>query len=159
LAQRHVPRGASFAYRVAERNLDEQLGRIEALDSKAGILMATDGVLAGLLFGHSSLLVSMPKPVGAVTALLVGSSLLLALLAFVNRRYRTALRAESVMRLMAFDEDWLRWRFLGSLQVALEENDAKLRWKTLWLSSALFALIASITLLVGYFVYAVLTAS
>jgi hypothetical protein len=37
MAQRPVPRGASFAYAIAEQSLDEQLGRIEALDAKAGI--------------------------------------------------------------------------------------------------------------------------
>lgn len=49
MAQNHlVPEGASFAYAVAIAALDEQLRRIEALDTKAGILMAVDGVIAGL---------------------------------------------------------------------------------------------------------------
>jgi hypothetical protein len=61
MAQRPVPRGASFAYAVAEQSLDEQLGRIEALDAKAGIVIATNGVLAALLFGRSSLLLGMPE--------------------------------------------------------------------------------------------------
>lgn len=157
MAQRHVPRGASFAYAVAERNLDEQLGRIEALDSKAGILIAADGVLSGLLFGRSSLLLSMPRPLGVLIALLVGSSLLLGLIAFGNRRYRRAPGVESVIRLMAFGEDWLRWRFLGSFQLALEENGTKLRWKSRCLTSALSTLIAAVAMLVGYFVFAVLS--
>lgn len=156
MAERHLPRGASFAYSVAERNLDEQLARIEALDGKAGILMATDGVLAGLLFARSSLLFEMPRSLAAVTVTLVGASLLLALTAFATRQYRTAPQADPVIRMMSAGEDWLRWRFLGNLQESLDRNNSKLTAKARWLSAALFSLMGAIALLVGYFLFSVL---
>ena len=57
-----TPQGASFAFDNAAKALDEQLGRIESLDAKAGILLAADGVLAGLLFATGSVLVQAPRP-------------------------------------------------------------------------------------------------
>ncbi|MGH9197736.1 MAG: hypothetical protein ACRD1T_18585, partial [Acidimicrobiia bacterium] len=157
VAQRPDPRGASFAYQVAERNLDEQLARIEALDAKAGILIAADGVLSGLLFSRSSVLFTMPRLVAAVAVTLVGASLFMALVAFANRRYEQGLQIRAVLGLMAFGEEWLKWRFLGNLELALEHNDIKLRWKVRWVSSALFALMAGVGILVGYFAYDMLT--
>jgi hypothetical protein len=121
-----VPPGASFAYDAAVASLDEQLQRIEALDSKAGIVIAADGVLMALLFGRSSLITKAPTWLAATAVGMVAISLLLALIAFANRRYRTAPNPLAVMRLMAAPTEWLRWRFLGNLQEALTENDAKL---------------------------------
>lgn len=157
MAQRHVPRGASFAFDVARDGLIDQLARIEALDGKAGVLMAANGVLAGLLFGRASILLEMPAPLAATTALLVGISLLFALIAFANRRYQRAPQADAVIGLMAFGEEWLKWRFLGSLELALRDNGDKLRSKTRWLSLAMFSLIAAVVNLVGYFTYDLLT--
>lgn len=48
---RDVPLGAPFAFEMALRSLDEQLERINALDTKAGVLIAADGVIVGLLAG------------------------------------------------------------------------------------------------------------
>lgn len=151
MVQRHVPRGASFAYSVAQRGLDEQLGRIEALDAKAGIVIATNGVLAGLLFGRSSLLLAMPEFLAGLISLLVGTSLLLALIAFATRKYLIAPQAEAVRELMGWGEDWLRWRFLGNLEEALRENNRRLARKTRWLSLALFSLMLAVIGLIGYF--------
>lgn len=41
------PQGASFAFDNAAKALDEQMGRIESLDAKAGVLLAADGYLLG----------------------------------------------------------------------------------------------------------------
>lgn len=151
MAPRHIPRGAPFAYAVAERSLEEQLGRIEALDAKAGIVIATNGVLAGLLFGRSSLLLTMPEALAGVISLLVGTSLLLALIAFATRRYSIAPQAEAVRELMGWGEEWLRWRFLGNLEEALLENNRRLARKTRWLSLALFTLMLTVVGLVAHF--------
>jgi hypothetical protein len=94
-----VPDGAPFAYNVAGAALDEQLRRIEVLDSKAGILIAADGVLAGLLFGRSSLILAAPRALSAIVVGLVLISLLLGLIAFANRRYGTAPHPAAVLRL------------------------------------------------------------
>jgi cell division protein FtsL len=157
VVQRPVPRGASFAYAVAERSLDEQLGRIEALDAKAGIVIATNGILAGLLFGRSSLLLTMPELLAALIILLVGSSLLLALIAFATRRYLVAPRPEAVRRLMSAQEDWLRWRFLGNLEETLARNDSRLTRKARWLLASLVSLMLAIVSLSAYFVPTVLS--
>ena len=55
------PHGASFAFDNAAKALDEQMGRIESLDAKAGVLLAADGVLAGLLFATDSVLIQAPR--------------------------------------------------------------------------------------------------
>jgi hypothetical protein len=151
MAQRPPPRGAPFAYAVAERSLQEQLSRIEALDAKAGIVIATNGVLAGLLFSRSSLLLTMPELLAGAIVLLVGISLLLALVAFATRKYLTAPEAQAVRQLMGAGEDWLRWRFLGNLEEALRENSRRLTRKARWLSSALFSLMLAVVGLVVYF--------
>jgi len=96
-----IPHGAGFAYDVATAALDEQLRRIEALDSKAGILIAADGVLAGLLFGRSSLITTAPRWLGALVVGLVVLSLLLGLMSFANRRYRRTPRPQAAIRFMA----------------------------------------------------------
>lgn len=82
MAQSHlVPAGASFAYDTAVAALAEQLRRFGVLDSKAGILIAADGVLAGLLFGRSSLIPAAPRSLAATVVGLVVLSLLLGLVA------------------------------------------------------------------------------
>ena len=60
MVDQRAPQGASFAFDNAARSLDEQLGRIESLDAKAGVLLAADGVLAGLLFATDSVLFQAP---------------------------------------------------------------------------------------------------
>ena len=88
--QTAVPEGAGFAYDVGIRAIDEQLRRIEALDSKAGILIAADGVLVGLLLGGRSLLGRIPALASGLGLALVLASLLLALLSFAGRQYSSA---------------------------------------------------------------------
>jgi hypothetical protein len=54
------PKEADFAFDNASKALGEQLQRIEALDAKAGILLAADGVVVGLLFAADSVLLDAP---------------------------------------------------------------------------------------------------
>jgi hypothetical protein len=154
----NFPGGASFAFDNATRALDEQLRRIEALDSKAGVLLAADGVLAGLLFATDSILLEAPELVGiAVTAALL-ASIVLALTAFATRKYETAPTPEAVIGLMnQGDEVWLKWRFLGNMAVALSINRRKLQRKARILSSAIGFLILVVLLLGGYLMGVLIT--
>jgi len=100
-----VPAGASFAFERSVKALAEQLARIEALDGKAGILIAGGGVLAGLLFGRGSLLVDAPRWMVGIAAIALTGSLVLGLLAFWTRRYDVAPRPEALAQLMAASEE------------------------------------------------------
>jgi hypothetical protein len=147
---RAVPAGASFAFATSLRTLDEQLGRIEALDTKAGVLIAADGLILAVIAGAYG-------PSGRVPVLLVigivasvTTSLLTALLSFMTRRHRTAPDPDEAIHLMAAEPEWLEWRFLGNMQAAIHENRGVLRTKTLLLSVVLTALLAGSTLLGGY---------
>ena len=139
MAQKYlVPEGSSF-------------------DSKAGILIAADGILVALLFGRSSLILAAPRILATAVVVLVGLSLVLGLTAFANRRYRTAPHPAAVLRLMAAPEPWLKWRFLGNLQEALRENEGKLNWKARLLSTGLLTLIVAVILLGAYFTQAIIS--
>jgi hypothetical protein len=152
-----VPPGSSFAYDVAVFSLEEQRKRIDALDSKAGVTLAAAGVFAGFLFRGDSLLRGAPSAVGAGGSILLVLSMLAALLAFANRRYRIAPAAEAVAGMMSFPDEWLKWRFLGNLLEAVEVNRAKLSDKTRWLTAAQAALLAAVGVIGGYFVYVLIT--
>jgi hypothetical protein len=145
-----LPEGSGFAYEVGIRSLDEQLRRIEALDSKAGILIAADGLLVGLLLSGDSMLAAVPNLVAGSGLGGVLASLLLALIAFANREYQVAPALPAVIGMMAAPEDWLRWRFVGNLREAVGRNRQRLLWKSRFLTAALVLLFAAVTLLGGY---------
>lgn len=145
-----VPEGSGFAYDVGVQAIREQLSRIEALDSKAGILIAADGVLAGLLFQGDSLLQRIPSAIAAIGLIGVLGSLLLALLSFLNREYRVAPSFPASMTLMAAPGEWLKWRFLGSLEEALQENNNRLAWKARLLTASMVTLLITLSLLGVY---------
>lgn len=147
---RQIPVGAGFAYAVAIRTLDEQLRRIEALDTKAGVLIAADGVIIGLLASERSALEQAHRIIGAVVLGAIAMSLITPLLAFATRHYQTAPNPDAVIRLMTADQSWLEWRFLGNLRAAIEVNRQNLRQKARLLATALVLLIAGSTSLSGY---------
>ena len=151
-----TPPGASFAFEMGIRTLDDQLRRVDSFDTKAGILIAADGVLAGLLFSARPSLVGSPRVLAISVAFLVTMSLLLALIAFANRRYRTAPQPTAVVRMMSAPEPWLKWRFLGNLEEAIMANEKKLVWKARFLSAALTTVFVAVGILGAYAVYAVL---
>lgn len=152
-----VPAGASFAYAVALRTLDEQLRRIEALDTKAGVLIAADGLVLVLIAGADPPLRGAPAFILVAILVAVTSSLITALLSFITRRYETAPNADAAIHLMAAAPEWLEWRFLGNMQDAIRTNRRKLRTKTRFLSAALAALIAGAALLGGYSLFSAMT--
>ncbi len=139
-----VPDGSGFAYDVARQDLADQLARIEALDTKTGIFLAAGGAFAGFLFGADSLLREAPPTVFVAVAALVIAALLLSLLAFGNRHYRTAPTPQAAVRLMAAPEQWLRWRFLGNLMEAIEINHTKIERKARLLSAAILCLFLAV---------------
>ncbi len=146
--------GASFAFDNAAKALDEQLGRIESLDAKAGVLLAADGVLAGLLFATDSVLFQAPRILGVAVTVSLLFSILLALLAFSTRKYETAPTPEAVIGLMEQgSEAWLKWSFLGNLILALTINRSKLGRKTRLLGSAIALLFMVVLLLGTYLIY------
>lgn len=155
MAQRRVPQGASFAYEVAVRSLDDQLARISSLDAKAGILMAVEGVVISLLLGSDSLLRTAPAGLSVTIASLVMLSVVAALLSFANRRYKTAPEPDAVIRFMNASEEWLKWRFLGNLEDAIAANEGKLLRKARLLTASISAFIGAVLLLGAYFVQAV----
>lgn len=146
-----IPPGAPFAFDMALRALDEQLGRIEALDTKAGVLVAADGVVAGFLLGRGSVLARAPLPLARAVIALLFLSMCSALLAFATRRWETAPAPEAMARwLGGGDEGWLRWRFLPNVLDALDDNRPQLRRKARLLALALATLLVTIALLGGY---------
>ncbi len=157
MATNRIPPGTSFAYAVGIRTLDEQLRRIDALDSKAGTLLAADGLLAGILFATSSSVRSAPRWTVVGLVLTLFASLLLALLAFANRRYEDAPNPSHVVRFALRDEAWLQWRFMGNVLGAIDVNGRKLRRKARLLASSLVSLIAAVGLLGGYLLHASVT--
>jgi hypothetical protein len=157
MASRPVAPGAPFAFEMSIRALDEQLRRIEALDSKSGILLAAVGVVIGLLLSAGSAVARFPQVVAISATISLILSLLLGLIAFANRRYEFAPKPEAVIRLMAAGSDWIQWRLLGNLTAALATNRRKLAWKARFLTSALVALIVAVGTLGGYFIYQLAT--
>lgn len=147
-----LPTGASFTYNVGRDTLETQSRRAEALDTKAGVLLAIDAVMVGLAYGSQSDQVLKLGWWGAAAATAILTSFLIALIAFANRRYRTAPAFAAVLPRMANSEDWLRWRFLGNLQEAIEINRRKLNWKSRLLTLALLLLFGHIAILGGYLI-------
>lgn len=143
-----APKGAQFAYDTAIRSLDDQLRRIESLDSKAGILIGAGGVLAGLLAGGRSLLLESSEPLALATAVLLILSLVSALVAFFNRSYSSGLSAEAVTEMAWMEDSHIRWRFHGNLLRSLAENGYRLQRKARLISISLSCLILA-TLTIG----------
>lgn len=158
ISDQQPPIGATFAFDNAKYALEEQLQRIEALDAKAGVLLAADGVLAGLLFATSSVLFQAPRVIGIGVAVSLFLSLLFALLALLARKYEIAPSPPAVVGLMEQgDENWLKWRFLGNLLVALDINRNKLVVKARVLIAAIASLGIVVLMLGAYLIYALAT--
>lgn len=130
MVMKGVPQSAAFPYKTAQRALDEQLRRIDSLDSKAGILLAADGILAGLIFGRETFISRAPVAVASVA----GGGILLS----------------------AAPADWIRWRLMGNMLDAVDENHRRLRRKTRWLTAGQGLLLVTLAPVGGYFLYALL---
>jgi hypothetical protein len=151
-----APQGAAFLYDAAHKGLSEQWQWIDALDTKAGVVLAADGLLAGLLFTSDSFLWLAPTWTSvAITVLLLGS-LTLALLAFATRRYETAPDVEDLVRFNHLSSDQIQWRALSDLLFALEVNESKMAQKSNLLFYSGLMLLVTVVLFGAYFVNALI---
>lgn len=154
MVTRGVPQAATFAFDVTSRSIDEQFRRVDTLDSKAGTLLAADGIIAGLIFGRGWLPQETPVAIALAAGVAVLVSLAAALVAFSNRNYQIAPAPEAVTALANAPEDWIRWRLIGNMLAAVDINRVKLRQKARWLTFGQLVLLVGLGLLGGYFVYA-----
>lgn len=99
------PPGAAFVYDTALSSLKEQQRSIDALDTKAGILIAANGVIASLVLVADSLLAKAPTSAAITISALIFLSLALALLAFGTRRYEIAPDVNELAPMMLLGED------------------------------------------------------
>lgn len=153
MAGRPVPRSASFAFDIATRSLDEQLHRVEALDTKAVGLLAADGLLVGLVLGPHGLLAAAPPWLAIAAGIGLIVSLGCALAAFANRGYLLAPEARTIALLASAPEDWIRWRVIGNVLDAIDANRRQLRQKARVLSVAQLILLVALGLVGGYFLW------
>jgi hypothetical protein len=151
-----IPQSATFAFDVAVRAVDEQLSRIDSLDSKAGILLAADGVLAGLIFVRGGVVARAPIGLGLIVSVTILFSLVCTLVSFADREYLARPRAETVAQLAAAPEDWIKWRLIGNVLRSVETNRARLRSKARWLTFGQAALLVTLLSLGSYFIYELL---
>ena len=152
-----IPEGSPFAYEAGIRLLDHHLRHADSLDTKAGIVLAIDGVLAGLVFGNdldTGASVEWPVVVGAGLLLI---SFLLGLLAFGTRRLLNAPALEPLIARMVRKEDWLKLRVLGNIREAVGINREKLEQKARLLFWAQVSLFSAVVSLGTYLIYLQLT--
>lgn len=120
------PAGAGFAHDEAVKTLDLQMRWIDALDTKAGILMASGGLLAGLLLRSDSPMSRAPTWISVPVITLLLLSLASALLAFAARRFETPPSPESLVPSLAAGEAHLKWMMFPDLLEAISINERKL---------------------------------
>ena len=121
-----TPKGIAYAHEAASKSYDDQMQWIDALDTKAGILMAADSVIVSLVMTPDSVLTRAPIPVAVVITFALFWSLVLALLAFSTRRYEIAPDIDRLLQQMQhLDDNSLKWIALEGLANALEVNESK----------------------------------
>jgi hypothetical protein len=145
-----TPPGARFAFEVAEHALQEQLARIDSLDSKASIILAGGGIVGGIVLAPGGGLADFPAWLAVAVVLALVATLFCTFAAVANRRYQVAPTPERVASLAGADEDRLRWMFIGNLLESIEINRRKLRAKGRWLTASQVALFATIFQLGAY---------
>jgi hypothetical protein len=148
-----VPAGTDFVFDAAVRAFDDQMRWVDALDTKAGVLMAADAVLAGLVLMRGSMLLDAPLWVGVAVAVLFFMSFVLGLLSFATRRFGiapdiTALAAEA----SSTAPSSLRWTALSEILDALEMNEPKIAQKANLLFLGGVGLMLAVGTFGGYFV-------
>ncbi len=155
IASNRPPAGAAFAYETAIVAMDEQWARIDALDSKAGIILAADGVLFGLLFTKGVSVLKSQGWVAGVILGLLGLSFVLALASILTRNFDRAPAPRTVADLSGYDADWLRWMFLPNVLDAYDVNKGKVQGKARLLAGAIFTLLVSVLTMGTYLIVSV----
>jgi len=148
--------GTSFLYDSALKGLEEQWVWIDALDTKAGILLGAGGVVAGLFFARRSILWFAPTWLGVAVAVVLLVSLALALLSFATRRYERAPDLEALVGSDERTEAALKAEELPHLLLALSINEPKIALKASLLFYSGLTLLVSVALFGAYFVYELL---
>lgn len=149
-----TPRGITYTHDAASKAYDDQMQWIDALDTKAGMLMAADGVIVSLVMTTESVLTRAPTIVGVTTAACLFLSLVLALLAFSTRRYEVAPDVDRLVQQMQhLDDSALRWIALEGLVNALEVNESKVDKKAGYLFLSAIGLLGAILVFAAFFIY------
>ncbi len=150
-----IPRGLRFTYEASVKTYDDQMKWIDALDTKAGILIAADGVIATLVLTRGSMLIRGPRLVAGAVAAALFISLVLALLSFATRRFELAPNIDQLVAEMhRQDDDTLRTLALDGVISAIDVNALKVDHKAALLFYACGALLIGVLLLGSYVIYA-----
>jgi isoprenylcysteine carboxyl methyltransferase (ICMT) family protein YpbQ len=151
MPETELPPGSGFAYDLGERILAAQSARADATDTKAAVVMAVVGVLAGFLFQGPFR--EAPRPVILMASVSVLFSMVTALGSFWTARYSRAPEFLAVTARAQNTESWLKWRFLPNLADAIAVNDRKLQVKVNYLRLAMVGLLVLILDIGGYLLY------
>jgi hypothetical protein len=147
------PTGSDFVFDAAVRAFDDQMRWIDALDTKAGVVMAADAVLAGLVLMRGSMLLEAPLWVGVLVAALLFLSFVLALCSFATRRFGIAPDLSALAEQATTDTpSSLRASALSEILDALEMNEPKIGQKANLLFLSGVALMLAIASFAGYFI-------
>lgn len=149
-----TPQGITYAHEAASTVYDEQMRWIDSLDTKAGILMAADGVIISLVMTPGSVLSRAPTVAGIMMATALFLSLVLALLAFSTRRYEVAPDIDRLIQQMQhLDDSALKWVALEGLAHAVAVNESKVDSKAGYLFLSALGLLVAILLFAAFFIY------
>lgn len=146
-----VPTGATFAFDTALRALDQRNALIASLDAKAGMILAAAGIFAGLLFTQSA--AARPAPVWIVRAATaaLGTSAAVSVWALFPRLYAAGAKPRTVAEMSGdypdLADETLKWWFLPNLLEALDQNDAKLKWKRPKIAAAGTLLVSAVAVI------------
>ncbi len=136
-----VPPGAEFAYAVASKRLDEQLGSVADLDRKLGVVIAVAGALLVALAQFSASRTGAIAPLWARAAAGLPAilALLLGLAGFFVRKFEQAPDPGRMAEYVSESPESMRWTALPAVLRALNDNRLKLRWKRRALNAAVIA--------------------
>src|SRR2546425_9259145 len=151
-----VPEAAAFAFENAMRAISQRSALIDPADSKAGVILAADGVFAGLLFARGSIAVNAPRWIAISVAVSLVLSAGSALFALFPRVFAVGARSRSVADSVAghpqLNSSAFQWWFLPNLLDGIDEDDRKLRRKVRSLRTAAFLLLGAVGLMASQFV-------
>ncbi len=147
-----------FVYTAGLEKIREQLGLIDSLDVKMGVLIGFLGaliaaILAALLTVAPSTLSTLhawqSRAVLSVTALLVAASLYFAFQAFRMRRYQSGARFQDLYAWANEEAESTQKEFLPTLLEAVELNDRQLERKQESARWAVWSVFLALLLLLG----------
>jgi hypothetical protein len=154
-----TPEGHAYAYATALRAFDRRAALTGAADTRAGILLATDGVVAGLFFARGSVLATAPTWMTIVATASIVISAALSVIALMPRALPLGEDPRTVARLVEdnrrLDDSVLQWSLLPGLLAMLDRDDRRLRRKGLAVATGGGFLLVTLGLLAGYHAYTI----